>query len=332
MNSVVIIGAGISGLTCAHILKESGFSVTVVDKARGVGGRMATRRTESAANPGKEAIFDHGAQFFTVRDPRFTMYVEKWLSQGVVKEWCRGFDPNRSSQDGYPRYVGTNGMTSAPKLLASDQNVVLNSKVLSISTVKEKWSVSSEDGKEFISDIVILTPPLPQSLDIIDSGNFELEQTIRTELELISYDPCIAVLAEIDGPSQIPDPGAVQINGTVVSWICDNSKKGISEDVNTITIHSSGNFARDNWDRNSDDLAKDILNEVSDLIGSQIISTQVHKWKYCIPTNPLNNYFLVGSNVPNLIFCGEAFGGAKVEGAFLSGLKTAEELIAINQK
>lgn len=65
---IVIVGAGLSGLVAARSLAASGHDVSVLDKGRGVGGRLATRRIG-------DAVLDHGAQFFTVRtdvraDPR----------------------------------------------------------------------------------------------------------------------------------------------------------------------------------------------------------------------------------------------------------------------
>ena len=97
----LIIGAGIAGLLAARTLQERGLQVTVLDKGRGVGGRMATRRIGSA-------VFDHGAQFFTARDPRFQALVNSWLAAEVAAEWCRGFaGPEGVRQDdGHPRYRG----------------------------------------------------------------------------------------------------------------------------------------------------------------------------------------------------------------------------------
>ena len=82
MIDVLVIGAGISGLLCASELQRAGVSVRVLDKGRGVGGRMATRRMGGGR-------FDHGAQFFTVREPSFQSYVDEWLQAGVIQEWFR---------------------------------------------------------------------------------------------------------------------------------------------------------------------------------------------------------------------------------------------------
>lgn len=54
---VAVVGAGIAGITAARTLAQAGWQVTVFEKSRGAGGRMATRRTAFGG-------FDHGAQFF----------------------------------------------------------------------------------------------------------------------------------------------------------------------------------------------------------------------------------------------------------------------------
>ena len=77
---VAVLGAGLSGLTCARRLTEQQHTVKVFEKARGPGGRMSTRR----AGPLR---FDHGAQYFTVRDTRFAAAVERWRAAGIVAAW-----------------------------------------------------------------------------------------------------------------------------------------------------------------------------------------------------------------------------------------------------
>jgi renalase len=103
----VVVGAGISGLLAARELTAVGWRVVVLDKGRGVGGRMATRRVG-------DGWFDHGAQFFTVRSERFQRLVSSWLESDIVEEWSRGFADAKGTQneDGYPRYRGSEGMAS----------------------------------------------------------------------------------------------------------------------------------------------------------------------------------------------------------------------------
>lgn len=43
-SECIIVGGGISGLIIATLLQRRGMKVTVLDKGRGIGGRLATRR------------------------------------------------------------------------------------------------------------------------------------------------------------------------------------------------------------------------------------------------------------------------------------------------
>ncbi|MCA9542044.1 MAG: NAD(P)-binding protein, partial [Myxococcales bacterium] len=106
---IAVIGAGIAGLAAAEALRDAGRSVEVFDKARGPGGRMATRRDESDA-------FDHGAQYFTAREPAFAAQVEAWTQAGVVAEWTGRFGRLAgrfiAEKPARPRYVGTPRMSA----------------------------------------------------------------------------------------------------------------------------------------------------------------------------------------------------------------------------
>ena len=77
---VAVVGAGLAGLSCAQALQAGGVAVALFDKSRGVSGRMSTRRGE-----GWQA--DHGAQYFTAREPAFVEEVRRWVAAGVAADW-----------------------------------------------------------------------------------------------------------------------------------------------------------------------------------------------------------------------------------------------------
>ncbi len=109
----IVIGAGLGGLLAAKRLTAAGLRGVVLEKGRGVGGRMATRRTD-------ESVFDHGAQFFTARDAAFMALVEQWQKGGIVSRWSTGFALSSGGfkDDGVQRFRGVSGMTGIAKHVA----------------------------------------------------------------------------------------------------------------------------------------------------------------------------------------------------------------------
>ncbi len=141
---VLIVGVGMAGLTAAAELQRAGRSVLVLDKGRGVGGRMASRRIG-------EATFDHGAQFITARNPRFVAAIEGWARNGVVEEWCRGFT---KQADGHPRWRGKPNMTSVAKHLAQDIEIVTETQVVALRRSHDGWNAQTASGGSFSASAV----------------------------------------------------------------------------------------------------------------------------------------------------------------------------------
>jgi renalase len=321
-RKTLIIGAGISGLLAGQILRQAGHPVTILEKSRGVGGRMATRRF-------KNGVLDHGAQFFTVRDPQFQYWVDLWLQQGKALEWTRSFSkPDDLPQsNGHPRYRGVNGMTAIPKALSVDLDIHLQTKVRSISRYDELWNVEVEDSRVFEAGQLILTAPVPQSLNMLITGGMNLPADELQHLQALNYHPCIAVLVLLDGPSKIPPPGGIKLDSNPLQWLADNTQKGISPKSTAVTIHASAEFSRQHFDRNPDQLAEMLITVAEPWLGDDIRDWQVHKWRYSQPAQIFAERFLEIPNLPSLYFAGDAFGSPRVEGAALSGMAVANHLL-----
>lgn len=322
MKKILILGAGISGLVAARELEKSGHEVVVVDKGRGVGGRMATRRFD-------DAIFDHGAQFFTVRDPEFQIIVENWVQNGVAREWFHGYPtPDESkTRDGHPRFCGVNGMTGIAKHLSEGLNVHLDEEIERLEHKNGVWSAHSKSGARFSGDELILTAPVPQSLALLRTANCELPQNAQKTLENLRYEPCIGVLANLDAPSKIPAPGALYVEGEMVWWLGDNFQKGISLRQGSVTIHSTGAFASEHYGDEDEALIELLSRAAAPWLGAGVESAQVRRWRYSKPENPLDIGHLRVEDL-HLSFVGDIFQGAKIEGATLSGLSSARAILA----
>jgi predicted NAD/FAD-dependent oxidoreductase len=313
---VLVVGAGVAGLTAAADLQRRGRRVLVLDKGRGVGGRLASRRIGGAT-------FDHGAQFITARTARFAAVIEEARQRGVVEEWCRGFD---DPADGHARWRGHPGMTSLAKHLARNLEVLVERQVLSMQCAGRRWVVEALTGDVFSATSVVLTPPVPQSLAIIANGGLTLAAETRTTLEAIEYERCLAVMAVLADPPRLGPPGGLAPAGGPIAWIADNQRKGISAEP-AVTIHATDAFSRGHWDLDRQEAGRRLLDAAQEWLGAGIREFQVHGWRYSKPVRIHEDACVVVSRDPLLVLAGDAFAGPRVEGAALSGSAAAEAVL-----
>ena len=337
---VAVIGAGMAGLCAAGVAIAAGLRVAVVDKARGVGGRMATRRLGGA-------VVDHGAQFFTVRNADFGAIVADGCERGSVIPWCSGFArstavdrPATPAEDGHPRYRGVKGMTDLPKLLAerlvhATGPLRTNSRVTAIAVTDSRVRLALDGGEELVARGCVVTPPVPQTLDLFAAGGLlapaagRIEGVTHRLLASVAYDPCFALMLVLDQPSRVPAPGGVQFESGPIAWIADNQLKGISP-VPALTIHASGAFSRARFDDPPEDVMQAMRTAAAPWIGgATVVEQSLQRWKYALPTAVLEVPFVAASTTPPIVCCGDAFAGPKVEGAASSGMAAGRRLVEI---
>jgi predicted NAD/FAD-dependent oxidoreductase len=294
--------------------------VIVLDKGRGVGGRLATRRIG-------DATIDHGAQFITTHTDEFAATITKLVGSGVVAPWFRGrIGPNGVvDPDGHTRYRGAVSMNAIAKALAVGLDVRTASLVSSLVHDGKSWTVVLADGTELKADGIVVTSPVPQTLALLESGGVVLTPNDADALAAITYDPCIALMAVLDGPSGLNEAGAVDPASGPIDWIADNFLKGISA-VPAVTIHATPEFSRAQWDASEEAITAALLDAAQ--LESSVIpgSIQIQRWRYARPSIEHPERFLRLSDMPPFVCAGDAFGGAKVEGAALSGAAAAQEI------
>ncbi len=323
---VLIVGAGLSGLLAANVLRDAGKTAVIVEKSRGVGGRLATWRL----GPGRG---DYGAQFFTVREAKFQKHVDVWLEAGLVFEWSRGWAggsvQEEETQDGYPRFAVRGGMTAVAKHLAQDLTLHQPTKLEKIHLVGDFWEAVAEDGRSYQSRAILLTPPVPQSLALLDAGQVPLTNKDRTALEKVSYAPCLAGLFWIEGEVTLPEPGALQRPKATVSWLADNKQKGISPEATIITAHANPTVSSLWYEAPKGELVGLFMRELRPFLSknSTVRAHHIHRWRYALPKTLYPQRTLLADGLPPLAFAGDAFNGPRVEGAALSGLAAAEQLL-----
>ena len=319
MPKTIILGAGLAGLSAARELRSKGEQVELVDKGRGVGGRLATRRIG-------QARLDHGAQFFTTRGGVFTDLIAEAVEAGVVAEWCRGF----GEQDGYPRYRGDQGMTSLAKWMASDLDLRLGLEVDRIETSDGVVRFLGHDGGTIAQgDTAIVTAPIPQMLGLFDRGNVRVGDSLDAQLRASNYFATLALLAVVDGEPAIDEPGGMQLESGPFTFIADNLRKGISP-VRALTFHAEHDYSLRRFDDDPEHVHAELVEFASPWIGNAtVVESQLKKWRYAGPVKPLPEpTYLVESNGAPILLAGDAFAGPKVEGAFMSGYAAARRILA----
>jgi predicted NAD/FAD-dependent oxidoreductase len=310
-----------AGLTAASDLQQDGHNVLVIDKGRGLGGRLASRRIG-------QATFDHGAQFITTREPYFAAMMDAMFKMGVVEEWYR---KSPDGSEGHPRWRGKPAMTAVPKYLARDLNVLLEKKVVSLERDPEGWIATLDDGEKVFAGAVVLTPPVPQSLALLDTSGVVLPTETRMRLDRLHYECCLAVMVVLDGPTRIPPPGGLALTEGLIAWIADNQMKGISTKP-AVTLHATAAFSLERWDRDRNESGRELLQDATPWLGSDVIEFRVHGWRYSKPIRVDESPCMILSQFPPLILAGDAFAAPRVEGAALSGWGAADFLKRINLK
>jgi len=322
---VAIVGAGMAGLVAARTLADHGISVKVFDKSHGVGGRMATRRTSSGLT------FDHGAQYFTARDPRFARFVHAWVHEGIVQPWHGRLVELRNGKvvaekDNTARYVATPGMNAIAKKLASELDVTLGCSVQRIDAGAEKdsdtWQLVDSAGiMHGPFDVVIFNCPPLQSGPLLRPYSPVAEKIAKIEML-----PCWASMIEIEFPTTL-DFDAAFVDQSPLSWICRNdTKPGRPHSEKACwVLHASSQWSKDHLEDDAIEVERQLHAAMRDAIGlaeAKFISHGTHRWRYAVPESVLDEPCLWDS-ATRLGACGDWCGGPRVEGAFLSGAAMA---------
>jgi renalase len=328
--TVLVVGAGIAGLTAARWLQEQGHAVTVAEKGRAPGGRVSTRRVLNGDADRAELAsmaFDHGAQYFTVRDARFGLEVERWHKARVVQLWhgkLAAFDSEGREpvEDDHARWVGVPGMSAIARHLARGLDVQCGTQITVLEPDGDtpRWRASTAAGQALGPfDAVIVTTPAPQALPLV-SASALLTQAIGG----VRMHPCWAALVTFQEPVSTPFDAAY-VTSSPLGWIArDRSKprRGLAE---TWVLHGSAAWSAAHVDDAADTVGPFLLNAFADLVRARLplpAHLGAHRWRFACADPPLAVGALADPDC-RLYVGGDWCAGNRVEGAFLSGLAAA---------
>lgn len=291
MARIVIVGAGMCGLTAASALERSGHDVTLLDKGRRHGGRLATRTVD-------EAVFDTGTLSFRRPDESSDLdgAAGHWIERGLV------------TVDG-ELLRGRPTMRSLPAALSGPLGVRLSVQVSSVVALDGGWHVTADDDRAWDADVVIMTAPAPQTRALLasDDANSVDGESLEA-LARIEYAPCLSVLAvPRDGASLDLVEGTLRADG-VVAVVRDNLALGVSPSP-ALTLQADVAFSREHFDNDRAESGRILADRAELLLGVPLDVVHVHGWRYAQVCRPHPEACLVdiSAGAP-LIVAGDAFG------------------------
>ena len=328
MVSIAIIGAGLSGLTVANLLKDNA-KITVFEKARGVSGRMSTKRAEPY-------FFDQGAQFFKAKTPEFQSFLAPMMEQGIIKKWDARFVEfmkkdiiNKRRWNGtHPNYVGVPSMSAICKYLARGIDIHLNTRINKLIN-NGSWELLDNENNNLGSfDWVVSTVPAQQAVELIPESFTYYDFVCSTKMV-----SCFTLMLGFNKKLLI-DFDAALVGGSDISWISVNSSKPERAEGYSLVVHSTNKWAEEHLYDDRKKIMEYLCKQTSDIIDLDVTLAdhkKLHGWHYAnIKKQPKNDIFVDQDH--KLAVCGDWCIQGLVESAFISALNVSNEINQIIKK
>jgi hypothetical protein len=328
-QTIAVIGAGLAGLSCAQALLQAGHTVHVFDKARGPSGRMSTRRAEDDNGPWQ---CDHGAQYFTARNPAFRAEVARWQQAGVAALWnarLASFDGTAWTTPATPleRFVGTPRMTSPAAWLVQHLGepalAQWQTTVQRLDHTEGGWAITSaEHGLHSPRySAVLLAVPAPQAVPLlapVSPAGAAIAASARMRGGW-------AVMLRYASPVALPWEGAF-INTGPLRWVARDSSKPGRTGQETWLLHASPEWSEAHIEDSAESVTTALLAAFAALGGPAPLAATAHRWRYA-DTEPALTQGSWWDAQMRLGLCGDWLHGGKVEGAWLSGRALAQQVL-----
>lgn len=311
MVEIVIVGAGMAGLACARRLALSGYRPLLIDKGRGAGGRMASRRVSTACG---ELRFDHGAQYFTAHEPAFQSQVELWTEAGDVARWTAA---------GEEAWVGTPAMNAPLKALTRSLDVRWTTRVTRMERAAERWSISTDANETLRADALVLALPAEQAADLLESS----QPAFAARARAVVSAPCWTVMLAFAERLATAEDCIRGRDEDAVGWAARNSSKPGRGPVETWVVQAGADWSRRHLEAAPVDVEAALMDELTARLGFVLptpIFQSSHRWRFA--RSGADGSMTLWDPELNLGVCGDWLLGPRVENAWLSGTRLGEAL------
>lgn len=298
LTSTAVVGAGLAGLACARRLVAAGAAVTLFDKGRAPGGRVATRRADVA---GRAVQFDHGAQYVSRRGEAFRAA----LATAPLAAWP---DPERS--------VGVPGMSAVARHLAAGLACRLGCEITAIAAGPGGWTLRQGETAHGPFATLVIAVPAPQAVRLLADA----APALPPRLGGVRMAPCWTAMAVF--PSVLPLPDSVRPGEGPLGWAArDSAKPARDAAVEAWVVQAAPAWSRAQLEATPAAAATALLGLLEAHAGTALpapLHLAAHRWRYAAVERPLGEPFLWDA-VRRLGLAGDWCLGARAEAAFDSG-------------
>ncbi len=305
-----IIGAGMAGLACAESLRAGGVEVTLFDKGRHPAGRLSTRRVETRLGP---AAFDHGAQYFTARDPAFRARVQRWSQRELAAPWLAA---------GEDAWVGTPGMSAPAAEMAEHLDVRWSTRIAAVTRRDGLWHLAAEGLAGSGFDTVVVAVPAEQVAALVAS----FAPAMAALAGRTPSQPCWTLMASF--AEALPISADVLARRGDVAWAARNSAKAGRSGPEAWVVQASADWSREHLEEDGGTVAAALLRAFGEAAGIALphpLSLDAHRWRYA--KSGAAGVRFSWDATQRLGICGDWLIGPRVEAAWMSGTALATAII-----
>lgn len=294
-DRIAIIGAGLAGLAAGRALAETGITPVIFEKSRGLGGRLATRRTDFGP-------IDHGAPGVPASVPGGG---EVWHSAPVEM-----------------RQTGLPGMSALARAMSGGLDIRKSVEVQPLIRAENTWRLSDQQGVGLgVFDRVIVTAPPIQAATLTAA-----DATLSAQITKADMSPLWTLLMAFADPTGL-EQEVLTLGGGLAKAIPMLAKPG-QTGLERWTVHASPDWSAENLELEKDDAAARLLKAVREQVDlpGEPDYLAAHRWRYARVRTPLGMPFAASAD-GRLIVGGDWALGRLASDAVESGRAMAAHVI-----
>lgn len=319
MQNIAIIGAGLAGAVLTDRLMEAGMDVTLFEKSRGTGGRLASARLgDMSADLGAPAINAYGELF------------RAWLTHQEQLDRVEAWQPRAANFRGESIkseavWVGKGRNSSLTRELIGSAKLETQRRIGVVWPDREGVLLRDDEGQMLgYFDAVICTAPAPQASRLLEA----VPRFAHLAEESVTDPGWVYAASLAQLPERLKDVDRVtQGHPSIALVSIESNKPGRSGAV--IKVEMERDWSEAHIDLPADEIGRQIKSKLEFWLQEQlvVVAERTHRWLYNCSYQPVQEQLSLWDPDTRIGACGDWIGPAGLEGSFLSAQHLADQLL-----